>query len=101
MYELFFDSDVSLGKGQRSDCVTQMPPDLRVIDFGFLPRDRYPLVAVLTLANAEDRGAYDIVSNTHTHTLSLNYYDCVSHEDGDYSYGDADGGVDDSGCCRW
>lgn len=50
-----------MGKGQRSECVTQMPPDLRVTDFGFLPRDRYPLVAVLTLAKVEDRDAYDIV----------------------------------------
>lgn len=63
VFELIFDRDVSVGKGQRSECVTQMPPDLRVKDFGFLPRDRYPLVAVLTLANTEDRDAYDIVSN--------------------------------------
>ncbi|KAF5887404.1 cell growth regulator with RING finger domain protein 1, partial [Clarias magur] len=53
----------TLGKGQRSECVTQMPPDLGVTDFGFLPRDRYPLVAVLTLANTEDRELYDIVAS--------------------------------------
>ncbi|KAI5629788.1 cell growth regulator with RING finger domain protein 1, partial [Silurus asotus] len=51
----------SISKGQRSECFTQMPPDLGVRDFGFLPRDRYPLVAVLTLAKAEERDTYNIV----------------------------------------
>lgn len=73
VYEFIFDGDVSTVKGQGSECVTQMPPDLGVTDFGLLPRDRYPLVAVLTLVNTDDRDAYDIVSNTrartHTHTF--------------------------------
>ncbi|KAF7690674.1 hypothetical protein HF521_012478 [Silurus meridionalis] len=51
----------TISKGQRSECFTQMPPDLGVRDFGFLPRDRYPLVAVLTLAKAEERDTYNIV----------------------------------------
>lgn len=41
-----------------------MPPDLGVTDFGLLPRDRYPLVAVLTLANPETRDNYNIVSSS-------------------------------------
>ncbi|KTG32661.1 hypothetical protein cypCar_00014148, partial [Cyprinus carpio] len=39
-----------------------MPPDLGVTDFGLLPRDRYPLVAVLTLATPETRDNYNIVA---------------------------------------
>ena len=40
-----------------------MPADLGVQDFGLLPRERYPLVAVLTLAEPEAREAYNIVGN--------------------------------------
>ncbi|CAL8316524.1 unnamed protein product [Merluccius merluccius] len=42
---------------------TQMPAELGVQDFGLLPRERYPLVAVLTLADPEAREAYNIVSS--------------------------------------
>lgn len=83
VYELIFDGDGSLGKGQRSECVTQMPPDLRVTDFGFLPRDRYPLVAVLTLANAEHRDVYDIVSDTHAHIIWTEWCERLWDDDGD------------------
>ena len=38
-----------------------MPAELGVQDFGLLPRERYPLVAVLTLADPEAREAYNIV----------------------------------------
>ncbi|XP_026998183.2 cell growth regulator with RING finger domain protein 1 [Tachysurus fulvidraco] len=63
-----------VNKGQRSECVTQIPPDLGVTDFGFLPRDRYPLVTILTLANAEERDAYDIaVSVTVLHVPDDKY----------------------------
>lgn len=43
---------------------TQIPADLGITDFGPLPRDRYPLVAVLTLAEPESRDKY-IVSPSH------------------------------------
>ncbi|KAG7255233.1 LOW QUALITY PROTEIN: hypothetical protein CRUP_037773, partial [Coryphaenoides rupestris] len=42
---------------------TQMPAELGVRDFGLLPRERYPLVAVLTLVEPEAREAYNIVSS--------------------------------------
>ncbi|XP_066532369.1 cell growth regulator with RING finger domain protein 1 [Hoplias malabaricus] len=50
-------------KEEREECVTQIPEELGVRDFGFLPRDRYPLVAVLTLADAELTDSYNIVSS--------------------------------------
>ncbi|CAL8393567.1 unnamed protein product [Arctogadus glacialis] len=42
---------------------TQMPAELGVQDFGLLPRERYPLVVVLTLAEPDAREAYNIVSS--------------------------------------
>ncbi|XP_051511453.1 cell growth regulator with RING finger domain protein 1-like isoform X1 [Myxocyprinus asiaticus] len=50
-------------KEEREECFTQMPSDLGVSDFGLLPRDRYPIVAVLTLANPETRDNYNIVAS--------------------------------------
>ncbi|KAG9283188.1 cell growth regulator with RING finger domain protein 1 isoform X1 [Astyanax mexicanus] len=52
-----------LQKEERKECFTELPADLGVTDFGPLPRDRYPLVAVLTLANTEHRETYNIVSS--------------------------------------
>ncbi|KAM8826329.1 cell growth regulator with RING finger domain protein 1 [Synchiropus picturatus] len=49
--------------GDGEDNHTQIPADLGVTDFGTLPRDRYPLVAVLTLSEAEAREAYNIVAS--------------------------------------
>ncbi|XP_059212989.1 cell growth regulator with RING finger domain protein 1 [Centropristis striata] len=42
---------------------TQIPADQGITDFGTLPRERYPLVAVLTLAEPEARDAYNIVAS--------------------------------------
>ncbi|NP_001038722.1 cell growth regulator with RING finger domain protein 1 [Danio rerio] len=50
-------------KEEREEYFTQMPPALEVTDFGLLPRDRYPLVAVLTLAHPETRDNYNIASS--------------------------------------
>ncbi|KAL7871338.1 hypothetical protein SRHO_G00063210 [Serrasalmus rhombeus] len=50
-------------KEERDECFTELPADVGVWDFGPLPRDRYPLVAVLTLANAEHRDSYNIVAS--------------------------------------
>lgn len=52
-----------LQKEEKTECFTELPADLGVTDFGPLPRDRYPLVAVLTLANTEHRDTYNIVSS--------------------------------------
>ncbi|GCB73462.1 cell growth regulator with RING finger domain protein 1 [Scyliorhinus torazame] len=40
----------------------QLPKYLTIKDFGNLPRTRYPLIALLTLAEEEDQDIYDIVS---------------------------------------
>ncbi|XP_050994493.1 cell growth regulator with RING finger domain protein 1 isoform X1 [Labeo rohita] len=53
----------NIQKEEKEEYLTQMPPDLGVTDFGSLPRDRYPLVAVLTLANTETRDNYNIVAS--------------------------------------
>lgn len=54
-----------------------MPPDLGVTDFGLLPRDRYPLVAVLTLANSETRDNYNIVSSWESFITSFAWWEQV------------------------
>lgn len=46
----------------RQEQHTVIPAHLGITDFGPLPRDRYPLVAVLTLAEDEAENMYDIVS---------------------------------------
>lgn len=53
----------NIQKEEKVEYFTQMPPDLGVTDFGLLPRDRYPLVAVLTLANMETRDDFNIVAS--------------------------------------
>ncbi|XP_056283826.1 cell growth regulator with RING finger domain protein 1 [Pseudoliparis swirei] len=42
---------------------THIPADQGITDFGPLPRQRYPLVAVLTLAEPEARNVYNIVAS--------------------------------------
>ncbi|XP_056337097.1 cell growth regulator with RING finger domain protein 1 isoform X2 [Danio aesculapii] len=54
---------ISVQKEDKEEYFTQMPPALEVTDFGLLPRDRYPLVAVLTLAHSETRDNYNIASS--------------------------------------
>ncbi|KTF96347.1 hypothetical protein cypCar_00033527 [Cyprinus carpio] len=55
--------NISIHKEEKEECFTLIPPDLGVTHFGLLPRDRYPLVAVLTLANPETRDNYNIVAS--------------------------------------
>lgn len=42
---------------------TKIPPDQGVTHFGPLPRDRYPLVALLTLTEKQTRDMYNIVAS--------------------------------------
>ncbi|KAG7220750.1 hypothetical protein INR49_031993 [Caranx melampygus] len=42
---------------------TKIPAEQKITDFGRLPRERYPLVAVLTLAEPEARETYNIVAS--------------------------------------
>ncbi|XP_037541213.1 cell growth regulator with RING finger domain protein 1 [Nematolebias whitei] len=50
-------------KEDREGVLTHIPAEHQITDFGHLPRDRYPLVAVLTLATEETRNLYNIVAN--------------------------------------
>lgn len=52
----------SIASEDREERHTQIPADQGITDFGPLPRERYPLVAVLTLAEPEARDTYNIVS---------------------------------------
>uniref|UniRef100_UPI0037E75F0B cell growth regulator with RING finger domain protein 1 n=1 Tax=Semicossyphus pulcher TaxID=241346 RepID=UPI0037E75F0B len=47
----------------RKEIHTRIPADLGVTDFGPMPRERYPLVSVLTLAEQEARDTHNIVSS--------------------------------------
>ncbi|XP_058469512.1 cell growth regulator with RING finger domain protein 1 [Solea solea] len=56
------------------ECHTQIPVDQGITDFGLLPRERYPLVAVLTLAEPEARDTYNIVASvTVIHVPDVKY----------------------------
>ncbi|XP_039924538.1 cell growth regulator with RING finger domain protein 1 [Hirundo rustica] len=48
-------------KNDKTEKYCQLPEDAQVVDFGPVPRARYPLVALLTLADEEDREIYDII----------------------------------------
>lgn len=47
-------------KDSKEEIYCQLPKDTNIEDFGTVPRSRYPLVALLTLADAGDREIYDI-----------------------------------------
>ncbi|NXF08691.1 CGRF1 protein, partial [Smithornis capensis] len=49
-------------KNDKEEKYCQLPEDAQVVDFGPVPRSRYPLVALLTLADEEDREIYDIIA---------------------------------------
>ncbi|KAF4795810.1 Cell growth regulator with RING finger domain protein 1 [Turdus rufiventris] len=52
----------SIKKNDKAEKYCQLPEDAQVVDFGPVPRARYPLVALLTLADEEDREIYDIIA---------------------------------------
>ncbi|XP_034756082.1 cell growth regulator with RING finger domain protein 1 isoform X2 [Etheostoma cragini] len=52
-----------IGNLDRVERRAQIPADHEIKDFGLLPRECYPLVAVLTLAEPEARDAYNIVAS--------------------------------------
>lgn len=49
-------------KHSKEEIYCQLPSGTGVEDFGPVPRSRYPLVALLTLADEDDREIYDIIS---------------------------------------
>ncbi|XP_041121591.1 LOW QUALITY PROTEIN: cell growth regulator with RING finger domain protein 1-like [Polyodon spathula] len=50
-------------QGDPSERLSHLPADSGIRDFGFLPRARYPLVVLLTLAEPDVRELYEIVAN--------------------------------------
>lgn len=49
-------------KHSKEEIYCQFPSNTEIEDFGPVPRSRYPLVALLTLADEDDREIYDIIS---------------------------------------
>ncbi|XP_063804450.1 cell growth regulator with RING finger domain protein 1 isoform X2 [Pseudophryne corroboree] len=49
-------------KQSKEEILIQLPEDKKIEDFGPVPRTCYPLIAVLTLADADNRELYPIVS---------------------------------------
>ncbi|XP_067337410.1 cell growth regulator with RING finger domain protein 1 isoform X2 [Channa argus] len=52
-----------IGGEEREEHRSQLPAEKGIKDFGPLPRERYPLVVVLMLAEPEARDKYNIVAN--------------------------------------
>ncbi|XP_041660658.1 cell growth regulator with RING finger domain protein 1 [Cheilinus undulatus] len=53
----------TISSQERPEIHTCIPPDLGVTDLGPMPREHYPLVAVLTLAEQEARETHNIVAS--------------------------------------
>ncbi|XP_064919234.1 cell growth regulator with RING finger domain protein 1 isoform X2 [Columba livia] len=60
--EYLYRQQYFIKKNDKEEKYCQLPEDAQVVDFGPVPRSRYPLVALLTLADEEDREIYDIIS---------------------------------------
>ncbi|KAK2856589.1 hypothetical protein Q5P01_005324 [Channa striata] len=54
---------IHIGGEEREEHHSQLPADQGITDFGPLPRECYPLVAVLTLEEPEARDKYNIVAS--------------------------------------
>ncbi|MEE6493585.1 hypothetical protein FKM82_016895 [Ascaphus truei] len=52
----------AIQKQSKEEIYIQLPEDAKIDDFGPVPRTRYPLIALLTLSDEEDRESYDIIS---------------------------------------
>jgi len=72
---LFDPPPLSVASDDTQEHHTHIPADQGITDFGPLPRQRYPLVAVLTLAEPEARNVYNIVSPTPFKDLKTNLKD--------------------------
>ncbi|KAM9291186.1 cell growth regulator with RING finger domain protein 1 [Morus bassanus] len=60
--EYLYRQQYFIKKNDKEEKYCQLPEDAQVVDFGPVPRSRYPLVALLTLADEEDREIYDIIA---------------------------------------
>lgn len=55
----------SVKKTEKEEKHSRLPEVAKIHDFGLVPRSRYPLVVLLTLADEDNREIYDIVGNLH------------------------------------
>uniref|UniRef100_A0A8C5KG23 Cell growth regulator with RING finger domain protein 1 n=1 Tax=Jaculus jaculus TaxID=51337 RepID=A0A8C5KG23_JACJA len=60
--EYLYQEQYFIKKDSKEEIYCQLPGDTEIEDFGTVPRSRYPLVALLTLADQDDREIYDIIS---------------------------------------
>ncbi|KAM5235467.1 cell growth regulator with RING finger domain protein 1 [Ctenodactylus gundi] len=60
--EYLYQEQHFIKKDSKEEIYCQLPRDTKIEDFGTVPRSRYPLVALLTLADEDDREIYDIIS---------------------------------------
>ncbi|XP_034624543.1 cell growth regulator with RING finger domain protein 1 isoform X1 [Trachemys scripta elegans] len=60
--EYLYRQQYFIKKTDKEEKYCQLPEDAQIAGFGRVPRSRYPLVALLTLADEEDREIYDIIS---------------------------------------
>uniref|UniRef100_A0A8B9FM70 Cell growth regulator with RING finger domain protein 1 n=1 Tax=Amazona collaria TaxID=241587 RepID=A0A8B9FM70_9PSIT len=60
--EYLYQQQYFIKKNDKEEKHCQLPEDAQVVDFGLVPRSRYPLVALLTLADEENREIYEIIS---------------------------------------
>ncbi|XP_058522443.1 cell growth regulator with RING finger domain protein 1 [Ochotona princeps] len=60
--EYLYQEQYFIKKDSKEEIYCQLPKDNNIEDFGAVPRSRYPLVALLTLADKDDREIYDIIS---------------------------------------
>ncbi|KAJ7345377.1 hypothetical protein JRQ81_001327 [Phrynocephalus forsythii] len=59
---LYHQQYLSIKKGKKESRHCQLPGEAQIPDFGPVPRTQYPLVALLTLADEDNREIYDIIS---------------------------------------
>ncbi|KYO31308.1 cell growth regulator with RING finger domain protein 1 isoform X1 [Alligator mississippiensis] len=60
--EYLYRQQYFIKKTDKEEKYCQLSEDAQITDFGPVPRSCYPLVALLTLAEEEDREIYDIIS---------------------------------------
>nr|XP_012306439.1 cell growth regulator with RING finger domain protein 1 isoform X2 [Aotus nancymaae] len=58
--EYLYQEQYFIKKDSKEEIYCQLPRDTKIEDFGTVPRSRYPLVALLTLADEDNREIYDI-----------------------------------------
>uniref|UniRef100_A0A2K6EBR6 Cell growth regulator with RING finger domain protein 1 n=1 Tax=Macaca nemestrina TaxID=9545 RepID=A0A2K6EBR6_MACNE len=60
--EYLYQEQYFIKKDSKEEIYCPLPRDNKIEDFGTVPTSRYPLVALLTLADEDDREIYDIIS---------------------------------------